>query len=252
MSARIDLSSGGGFSNWKQMCRIGRTKPAIIDHYMSGTEWTEFCDDIDEALEPLNRASKYSTIAFFVAFVSAIISMIFFAITIFSKQKDLMPSFDGTSFDDNFGSFDDDFGPPRGIFYGFGIIFVTVIISVAFTCNTGYKWQKSSEDIEEICAETSERQPRLSFHVRFERYYTFHGDEAKSHVNQYIEVLINQQGMHTELEPVAPYAPASSPYVVAAIPDDTVQQRLKELEEVKHLLTEIEYSDKRTEILTDL
>uniref|UniRef100_A0A7S1BJY7 Uncharacterized protein n=1 Tax=Corethron hystrix TaxID=216773 RepID=A0A7S1BJY7_9STRA len=239
MSARIDLS--GGWSNWKQMFLIGRTKPAIIDHYMSGTEWTEFCDDIDEALEPLNRASKYSAIAFLLTFVSTIISMSVYMITMFSKTF-------GTSLDD-------DFGPPRGqnlIFYVIGIIFVTVIISAAFNCNTGYKWQKSSEDIEEICAETSERQPRLSFHVRFERYYTFHGGDAKSHVNQYIEVLINQQGMHTELEPVAPYAPASSPYVVAAIPDDTVQQRLKELEEVKHLLTEIEYSDKRTEILTDL
>mmetsp|Transcript_10322 Transcript_10322/g.15855 ORF Transcript_10322/g.15855 Transcript_10322/m.15855 type:complete len:256 (+) Transcript_10322:199-966(+) len=253
-SARIDLGTGatGG------CCAIGidRTKPAILDPYMPVNDWNTFCDEIDQAFNPMAVAMKISMVATALMFVS------FFLVFITGFLRI------GNS----------------GAISPFTFTFIPVIFMVLLIgtmCYLSYRSQTTLSEIQKICAETSQRQPSLSFHVRYEYHYYHsshnndhhHGESRKTN---YIEVSINTTGEVAMGEAEITVEPAVAtpvlvdkvdPFIVPATATAPVEdlystlesgskkipkQRLEDLEKTKDLLTEKEYKEKRKEILADL
>ena len=244
-SARIDLSSKGVCS-----AGIDRTMPAIMDPYMQDFEWKLFCDEIDAALRPVNMAQQLSLGFFGLTFVTFFIVMIVgFA-----------------SFANDFGEFPDTEDSDNG---SVAVLFVLpaamIFLGMAFTCFAGYKSSQALTSIQDICKDTSDRQPRLSFHVRYERTYFrsysgmghhdhgvgHHHGHVRSHTTQYIEVSINQN-----TSPLATHVPVATQNgnggAVGNTTGYTTAERLAELDKVRNILSPEEYENKRAEIIADL
>lgn len=236
-SARIDLSSNG----------IDRTKPAIMDPYMPDDQWNTFCDDVDNSLRPIKEALKIHSIGFKLTPVIFLIFMIISFVTVFS-------------------------GGGFSIFILFIIPIVFFLATAATSRHLFHSMSKIKTELERICKNTSDKQPFLSFHIRYEmhpRYYmnSYNSSHNGSnyHTTQYIEVLINDQNINMDPEIVIPEATVvsatniepSAPYVddleaAENKKNNTPEERLQTLEQMKHLLTQKEYENKRAEILSEI
>lgn len=191
-SARIDLGPGGATGGF---CAIGidRTKPAILDPYMPVNDWNTFCDEIDQALHPMAIAMKIVMVAFGLSFVSVLLVVV-------------------TGFL-SFGNFDATISPFTFMF----IPFIFMLLAMGAMCYQMYRAHTTLSEIQKICAETSQRQPNLSFHVRYEyryshsynyygrrpnyvyghhhaHHYNPHGHHSHARTTNYIEVSINTTG----------------------------------------------------------
>ena len=228
---------------------------------MNQFAWNSFCEKMDEALKPIQKAKKVmvvgvgSTMA--AALVLIIIGFVSFAVL-------------GSKSVSSFGS-----GPSPALgMIPFGI---GMLLMVAGTCgSTVYASRKSGEarnEMKKVCEETSAMHPGISFHIRDQMVFMGYSrrnygnndgygynsgyDANYSHTN-YIEVYVTDgtspaaTGVQGYL---APTSIPSAPPVVAAVAEGVVkspQERMRELEGMRSMLTEDEYQAKRAEILSDV
>jgi len=253
---------------------VDRAKPAILASYIQDREWETFCDDIDAALKPVARALKFIWLAFGVSFLSFIVT----GIVIFSSFGS---GFSGGHHNGGF-NFDDDFfnrgrrtsSSPMIIITPFVIMGPVMGLVFLSFINVAWKSSKANEEMGRVCKEISDRQPRLSFHVRYERFYynnyhnNFGNEHSDSHhgssnyrTDQYIEVSVNE---NPDVEAPAPYAEPelswrpvpvmpTAPYAETAVAvSASTKDRLNDLEKARHLLTAEEYDRKRADILSSI
>ena len=228
MSARIDLSSR---ANLCSLGGIDRTKPAILEPYMSRAEWDRFCNDIDRAVQPVHFWNYLSLGSFYITFLTFCVCIFIQIISI--ATTDRLES-----------------GPPSLML--FIIPLSSAVVATIGICLFSWKALEASLAIEHVCRATSNRKPQMSFHVRYERYFhrsflsNHHGHSGLS-VTQYIEVCINQNAAQDSLE-TALYPLSDRRRAI----EGTAANRLENLERAKRHMTQKEYDEKRAEILSSL
>ena len=206
-TARIDIT--GTFSD----VHVDRTKPAILENYMSDMAWNKFCDDIDRSMQSISGSGKI------------IFGFTIFTFVVFGAAMAL--SFSGLLGDS--GTY---------IFILPALSFPAFFVMVFLTMK---RQKQMKAEVQQVLEDTSRTQPQLSFHWREEYGYSSGGNRR---YNPYIEVSISGGAVN-------PYTSQASPFVASSAPKD-VATRLQDLEKVKHLLTDQEYEDKRRDILNDV
>jgi len=243
-SARIDFEGqyGGLGCCAQQPIQISKTKPAILDEHMTSVAWMSFCDRIDTALHPLNKLRRFAGYSTFVFVMAFILVPVILMITSINRIN----------------NFDSSYESPNIVAFIIGPL--VAMSGLIFTqCFIARKANSVMEDLKSICDEVSKQQPRLSFHVRFERhYYHRSSDNTSSHTTNYIEVIVAGDSAvvpyATAVEPVIPYPTAPEmeyPSFAGNVSSDkkSPAERLATLEAMKPYLSDKEYSEKRTEIL---
>ena len=205
-TARIDITAT------LSDVHVDRTKPAILENYMSDIAWNKFCDDIDRSMQSFSGNGK--RLAAFIVF------------TFIAFGAVVALSFSGL------------FGDSNTLLYVVpAVAFPTFIVMVSLTMK---RQKRMKAEIQQVLEDTSRTQPQLSFHWREE--YGWDGGDRRW--NSYIEVSISGGAGN-------PYTSQASPFVASSAPKD-VATRLQDLEKVKHLLSDQEYEDKRRDILNDV
>lgn len=207
---------------------------------MSDYEWEEFCEEIDTAMKPANRIMMISLGFFGLVFITFIIS---FIVTFVS-----------------FGS-GDPFSNNTPSFVIFALPAAMIGVCMLLFCYAAVVSTKARGEIQSVCTSTSQRQPRLSFHVRYERSYSsYHSHHHHGHhhhssrTTQYIEVSIDQNqvtipiGTATEADIML----GTTNVTTSTGAGTSAADRLAELENVRHLLSPAEYDAKRAEIVSQL
>lgn len=221
-SARIDLSNGAGWGN-----AIDRTKPAILNNYMSDYEWEAFCEEIDTAMKPVNKVMMISMGFFGLVCIAFIVSFIM----VFARISDPY------------------INSGHHPFVIFALPAAIILMCMLVFCYAAVVSTNARGVMQSVCASTSQRQPRLTFHVRYERSYSsYHSHHHHgSHTAQYIEVSIDHH--HVTI----PTGTDTEPDIVTGTGAvATATDRLTELEKARHLLSPAEYDAKRTEIVNQL
>jgi hypothetical protein len=211
---------------------IDRSKPSILSPQMPDHAWIAFCDDIDAAMESVAKAMKCAMICFGVSVASTLLVILVQIIVVFLLGY---------------------FGIVAVVF---ALPAVTMFISVFSFGNAFLKHSKACGDMNTICKEASDRHPPLTFRVKFDRYYygySFRNSTRHQHLtDHYIQVSVDGN------EDVENVVPAAQAIVLPSQPtsalggEATAQQRLKDLECAKHLLSKEEYERKRSDIIASI
>jgi len=210
---------------------IDRSKPSILSPHMPDHAWIAFCDDIDAAMESTAKAMKCAMICFGVSFASMLLVILVQIIVGFL------------------------FGYVGIVAVAFVLPVVTMFIAVFSFGNAFWKHSKACGDMNTICKEASDRHPSLTFRVKFERYYygySFSNSRVRHKTDHYIQVSVDGN------EDVENVVPAAQAIVLPSEPtsalegEATAQQRLKDLESAKHLLSKQEYERKRSDIIASI
>jgi hypothetical protein len=238
-TARIGLNNG---SSCVKSYGIDQTRPAIMNDYISDYEWEQFCDEIDNALAGMNLHQTFQMIATGLTLVTFIVS---FAVSYA-----------------NFGT------PGSPSFAIFALPAISIVCAIAIVCYGSTLAVKAKNEMQAACVTTtSTKQPRLSFHVRYEYHYSrryggssFSNDgnygghnHTSVHTTQYIEVSINQDTVTIPIGAAPAYAAATAPTTTGVgTGATTATDRLVELDKIKHLLSPSEYEEKRTQIIKEM
>jgi hypothetical protein len=118
------------------------------------------------------------------------------------------------------------------------------------------KVRKALSDLEMVCSEESSKYSNLSFHLRDDRVYTGRSVVA---IN-YIEVSMGSAPSTENAAPVATTNSSGSFSLFSQMATGAgvstggrnVAERLKELEGIRSLISEEEYNQKRSSILSDI
>lgn len=203
---------------------------------MSTIAWNNFCDRIDDALRPLNKLLKvsgFATCIFFIAFIAVPLLVIIPASTNMDSSPNVLAFM---------------IGP---------LVAMAGLISTQ--CVVVAQMKKTMEELKIVCNEVSKQQPRLSFHVRFERHYYGSRNDRSSHSTNYIEVIIAGASisvpMATAIEPAVTYATApvmEYPFTGGSTTGKSPAERLANLEEMKLHISVAEYNAKRDDIINSV
>mmetsp|Transcript_6289 Transcript_6289/g.15632 ORF Transcript_6289/g.15632 Transcript_6289/m.15632 type:complete len:271 (+) Transcript_6289:115-927(+) len=267
-SGRIDIAGQMGRCDTSAVT-ISRSMPAVLSGHINDFAWKSFCDKMDEALKPTSAAKKKMTIGSGITMGVGILFIIVGFITFGTQGMNSVNSF-GESGSPMIGFAIFGAGMAIMIIGGFGSSFYGNSVAV-----------RMRDGIRKVCEETSALHPGVSFHVRdevqFWGYRTRRNDRYGyggggydrtadvTHTN-YIEVSVSNQAVGSALPSALGYAPPSAPaYIpVAAVAHQpeanvvvsgiakTPAERMRELDQMKGLLTEGEYHQKRAEILSDV
>jgi energy-coupling factor transporter transmembrane protein EcfT len=223
---RVDIIQG----------KLDRTLPVSLQFYMNQNEWDTLAHEVDKAMAPVLCIQTFIPIAMVLWFLTS--AAIFAA------------SFASSSLDS---------GLPIGPFVIVPVLFVLLVISIVIVqYGTSDRVQKK---MNAICQRfTQQHAGTLSFHLKQETYmvypyyYNSHG-WSRSAARYYLEILIATTTTTTTTavasvveatpwptERALPSAPIEAKHLSAA-------ERLAELDEIKHLLSNQEYQDKRRSIL---
>ena len=189
-------------------------KPAVMEPYLNDEEWDVFCEKVNGAIRPIHTIRRCAITAFALTFVSLVV--VIFA-----------PLFIGHHHHHH----NDDH--PNGSANSGPMIFVLPTAMVLLTMGVFiYGATKSKEiqkDIQTICDELSAKHPKLVMTVRYDAHYS--ASDVRARATQYIDVSTSAQPRHGAVH--ASHA-----------------KRLAQLDQMKHMLTQREYAEKRSEILT--
>uniref|UniRef100_A0A7S2E7T8 Uncharacterized protein n=1 Tax=Trieres chinensis TaxID=1514140 RepID=A0A7S2E7T8_TRICV len=245
-NARIDFEGQYGIGCFaQQSIQVSRTQPAILNEHISTFAWNQFCDKIDQELHPMNKIRK----------VAGLMSCTCFAVFIIAPLATMISTFAST---DPFSG-----RQPNIIAFILGPL-IAMVGLIATQVIAMKKANQVIEGVKRVCDEVSKQQPRLSFHVRFERHYYHrqHDNRTGSHTTNYIEVIVAGGGavpLGTADMSALPYATNVTsnlgvPVVTSsvAVPDRSPAERLANLEEMKPHLSEQEYAAKRNDILNSV
>jgi len=151
-SVRGDAGAGGCCGN---LYGIDRTKPAVLNDYMNDNDWQTFCDDVDKAMEPMNRIRKFMMIGCLLTLPSFLIVFVVAAIN-----------------------------PVAAVAFVVFAPFVFIFTIIGLACYASGISGRIQADIQQVCSKTSEKQSQLSFHVRFEYSY-YSRDYYSTYYNNY-------------------------------------------------------------------
>lgn len=222
--------------------------------HMSSSAWTSFCDKVDDELMPLDkikRLSRIGTVAFFLLFIV-------FMIAPFTWLA-------------SSGSSSDPWDQPS--FGGFWAFLVGPLVLMAgmigLSCFAAQRARNALKGVEGVCEDISKQYSALSFHVRFEyMVYGRHGGYNNYNNNNnihhgrstittnYIEVNIADAEAQIAVPTFGESAttttvmPSAPPIVTATLAGKkTAADRLRDLDEMRDMLSREEYDRKRKEIL---
>ena len=203
---RIDFKSGEGDDGRVLAMVIDRTFPAGLNGLMSTNTWNNFCDQVDTANEPLNKAFKMTMI---VTLLFVVVPIVAFAIMI-----------------------------TLGIFVNpllAGGLFVLLAGVAFFTFCSKFKVVlEARKELESVCENTSKQYSDISFHVRNER--TWNGYNRRSTVITYIEVITsNNNGPSDQAFDSTYSAFPIGVGAASAANGKSAAERLTELETVKDI-----------------
>lgn len=248
-----------------------RTMPRMLaGGTVTEVEWMRFCDEIDDALSPLNRIHKLHRCCFAISFLG------FFAVSALSV---LFPPA---------GKYDDDHYYDDG--FRFGPEYLKVLVPIVFVATIGVtsffvakKREKAFAEAEGVCERISNRHPELgcrfnhpgnhqSLRATMFLALVRRGDTANDH---FVLVTRKQAPLQQPLSDVelggwdaSGATAASTPSADSAFPDldkmfptvaasapassggpTTLAGRLEELENARGEISEQEYEEKRKEIV---
>lgn len=224
---RIDFKSGEGDDGRVLAMVIDRTFPAGLNGLMSTNTWNNFCDQVDTANEPLNKAFKMTMkrpLLFFGVPIVAFAIMLVLAI----------------------------FVNPLLAVGLFGGLFVLLAGVAFFTFSSKFKVVlEARKELESVCENTSKQYSDISFHVRNER--TWNGHNRRSTLITYIEVITsNNTGPSDQAFDSTYSAFPIGVGAASAANGKSAAERLTELETVKDIISTEEYERKKQAILSDI
>ena len=244
--------------------------PAILEGRLSTSQWNKFCDDLDTALKPAAKIRKAVLISMIVLpIIFIVLSAISFITFVMQSQN-------------SFNNFPKNNDPPNVLgnfifmiigaivtFVGFGILMCVVVKSS----------NSISKELRNVCDVMSAAHSGISFHVRYESRlwssgygggygyddgYGHHHHHHNVHVSttQYIEVYVADAGntnldvpIVTATATAAPSAPYYDPEAALGSGEQKKKspaERMRELDQMKGLLSDEEYQRKRAEIMSDV
>eukprot|EP00562_Extubocellulus_spinifer_P010824 CAMPEP_0178497212 /NCGR_PEP_ID=MMETSP0696-20121128/14559_1 /TAXON_ID=265572 /ORGANISM="Extubocellulus spinifer, Strain CCMP396" /LENGTH=249 /DNA_ID=CAMNT_0020125605 /DNA_START=14 /DNA_END=763 /DNA_ORIENTATION=+ len=244
-NCRIDLTGQQGGACASDPIRISRVQPAAMANYMSSAAWTSFCDKVDDALKPLDQVRRISRLTFVAFFALFLVFMILPILTISSD-------------------------PSSGMNFPFiGFIIGPLLLMAGMIGMQCYAKQKSTnalKGLEAVCEDISKQYSQLSFHVRFDYILyvvkaaditaisTIVNNGPHTMTTNYIEVSVAD----VEAASAVPTygdgglgAPSAPPLVTASLAGEekSAAERLRDLDEIRGMLSQEEYDRKRKEIL---
>jgi len=185
--------------------------PFVLRGYMSDVQWNAFCDELDEALKPLNRVKRvqsFMTMLFFLFLICGII----FSIADFDTKK----------------------------FKVYYLWWALAGVSIVSAIVVPHFFSMNTDEIVQVCDQQSEMNPMIRFHVRNE-------GELQ---NEGIEVQVSEVNDQLPTAPVASvWAEPEMVLPTAPVKETSIHGRLEELQRLKPHLTDSEYQRKRQEIL---
>jgi len=245
-SARVDfdgLYSGAGLCQKFTPVQINRTFPAILNGHLSMHTWNEFCNRVDEALVPANKAKKRLGVGiklfFGLSFTLVLVQILLISV---------------------------DMGPSIPFLFFFAV----AILMLSFSCLTAKMACSTSgafEEVKRVCTEMSNRYPDVSINVRDQfvgPYILTTGPSSDVHTitntrtgvssMHYIEVSVSSSGDASEptfnLSTMENGLNFNNGSGISS--QKSIAQRLEELDKARLHLTDKEYLDKRQAILADL
>ena len=148
MSTRIELI-GQGYTSGSTpdgSIKIERPFPGILNGQISESEWTSFCDRVDQTLLPIADAKRQFRKMKLIYFLLSVILVGVFAIIFFVS---------------------------RGRYYSYNIfyilpavIFPLSIINACFMIRLRKKAGETLTQLKQVCEDESNRRSNVSFHVR--------------------------------------------------------------------------------------
>lgn len=237
-------------------CPIDRTMPAVLQGHMSLKDWTDFCDLYDKEVKAIASRAGQSVFP-------TMLLVLFFGVPfiplIFSDSQESQHNPWGVSFPDAIAI---------GMFLMTGGL---MAILCCFGVVASRESQKGFPTLKELCEETSSKHSNLSFHFKSKpplgASTGTSSDQVMPVYNHWIDIYITET---TSNYPSFPsyndpeIAIASTPMHGSAnayVPTVTMPSseasctgvgRLQELELMKYLLTEIEYAQKRSDIIASV
>ena len=149
MSTRIELI-GQGYTSGSTpdgSIKIERPFPGILNGQISESEWTSFCDRVDQALLPIadmKRKSRKMKLIYFL--LSVILVGVFFAIIFLVPRGDYYSPY---------------------IFYILPAVYIPLfIMNACFMIRLRKKAGETLTQLKQVCEDESNRRSNVSFHVR--------------------------------------------------------------------------------------
>ena len=268
-NGRIEIYGQHGLCDGSDVT-VARAMPAILEGRLSTTQWNKFCDDLDTALKPAAKMRKAMLITMIV------LPIIFIVLTAISFITFAMQS------QNSFNNFPNNNDPPN-VLGSFIFMIIGAVVTFGgigiLICVASKTSNSISKELRKACDEMSARHVGISFHVRYESRlwssgyggyggyddgYGYHRNDLHVSTTQYIEVYVADAGNNNLEVPivtattVAPSAPPKPYYdPEAALGSDgqkkkSPAERMRELDQMKGLLSDEEYQRKRAEIMSDV
>jgi len=239
----LQSSSSGCCSTVPMECKIERRFPPLLQNVFSSMSWNDFCNQVDEAFEPFQRARKISNLLALLSFLVFIILVIvqiviFVGITTQERNAHLQSI--------------------RFVPIFFIIAFVLVFILQCFrACWVTRLWKTTMERINHICTEYNHRYPNLYIRFRNSQYMTTSTHGHHHHTTAfpaYLEFELSSSPNNTvTVDTYSPYISTATTTLASHIPEGkSVAQRMADLESIRSVLSDQEYYQKRNEILSQV
>ena len=149
MSTRIELIGQGytSGSNPDGSIKIERPFPGILNGQISESEWTSFCDRVDQTLLPIADAKRQSRKMKLIYFLLSVILVgVFFAIIFLVPRGDYYSPY---------------------IFYILPAVYIPLfIMNACFMIRLRKKAGETLTQLKQVCEDESNRRSNVSFHVR--------------------------------------------------------------------------------------
>ena len=250
-SCRIDFTGQQGGLCVSEPIRVSRVEPAALSQHMSSTAWNSFADQIDAALEPLDKIKHIARVATFV-FIAGFLCFMILPFVSFATSDPWSGSSTGPTF----------------LLFLIGPL-ILMGGMVATQCFAASRGRAAMREVEAVCEDISKQYSALSFHVRFEYFVyrryggynsygnnhtTYHHGGTSSYTTNYIEVNIadvEARGVTRGDMGIASAPPLITASVVGGA-ERSAAERLAELDNIRGMLSDEEYDRKRKEILDSL
>lgn len=150
MSTRIELI-GQGYTSGSTpdgSIKIERPFPGILNGQISESEWTSFCDRVDQTLLPIADAKRQSRKMKLIYFLLSVILVGVFAIIFFASERR--------------GGYYSSY-----IFYILPAVYIPLfIMNACFMIRLRKKAGETLTQLKQVCEDESNRRSNVSFHVR--------------------------------------------------------------------------------------
>mmetsp|Transcript_28783 Transcript_28783/g.77975 ORF Transcript_28783/g.77975 Transcript_28783/m.77975 type:complete len:253 (+) Transcript_28783:269-1027(+) len=233
---------------------IDRAMPSLLMGQITEVQWTQFCDQVDDAVVSLNRHPKLLCLGSIVVFLGFVASFAY--------------SFIATNslFDNNFDeSGSDDYGAyPSGILAVFLIPGLLMLGMMGLGFYIAKKRQRAMGDVKNVCQDISNRYRSLSFHLRDDKLFIPRGEGGTMHSDIYVLVTVNtsqqdpeiEDGSNTTYTGLVPFYPSTSVTEYASTKrengDESLGGRLDQLELIRTKISQKEYDEKRQAIIAEI